>query len=240
MAEGVFGFNETGMRRAVTSIRKTESMPLPAATGFSPTISSGTSQNWLFCKNNAGETIPRYSLVELQQGTTIDGVYHRYAKKPSTTLGKLYGFSAGLDVGSSDRVGVMLESGLVQYDPAAGTPVDGECWGIKPGQFTLYKNYPGFICLGVEDSTNHIMRAQWEPINRLTGKASSDVSALSGSTPGSGTLTIWIGGASGSWSASTLTVPVLNFSQQVGTAGKFLTAIKVQGTWQLIFESCGT
>jgi len=74
----------------------------------------------------------------------------------------------------------------------------------------------------------------------ITGKAASDIPPLSGSTPGSGTLTLWDGGSTGAWSATSKTQLVLNFSAQVATAGKFLTAIPVGKTYQIIFESCGS
>lgn len=190
-------FDENGVRRIVAAVRKVEQTVLPAGK-FSPSIGSGTPQNWRPAYNASGETIPAYSCVRIETGSTLDGVAHVNAEKPSATFSRDYGLSPGVECEAGGRVGVCFEAGFAAYD--TGTPATGETWGPKPGQFTVSKNYPGFRCLGVIDSTNKIMLAVREEPPFYLCKADSAISK--GST---GTASVYVG-ASGSETDSTVNI----------------------------------
>lgn len=72
----------------------------------------------------------------------------------------------------------------------------------------------------------------------LVGKAGSEIDALSGSTPGYGTVTVW------TWSGSSLTatsetVTAYNLASSPVAAGVFLQLKKYRGKWLIDFEDCG-
>jgi len=229
-------FDESGVRRIVGAIRRVESDPRPHAAYTSPSVASGNSQNWIRCKNDSGETIPAYSVVGVTTGATLDGSYHLYAKKPSTTFYESYGFTCSVASTSSDKVGVIFETGLVKYD--TGTPTVGQGYGVKPGQFTVSLNYPGsWVCLGIVDSTLKIMRARYSPITSLIGKASGSITARAGTTPGTGTMDIWANVAN-VLTNTTLTATCKNLSATAVAASAYIQAKFIGGEFWVDFEDC--
>ena len=225
-----YGFDESGVRRIVKVVRQVENAPRQTPGNYEPIVSSGTSETWLECKNNAGETIPAYSAVNLTAGTTVDGRKIPYAVKPSTTFYAQWGMTVGQDVESGAKLGVCMEHGLVRYD--TGTPAAGEGWGIKPGQYTLSKGYPGGRVIEVLDTTNKIMRVEWLPLTHFLGKTEVSVSAgasLSGAVAGAYKI---YGGTKGSESdGGWTTVPSVWFRNALG-ASKWFRATWLNDGWE--------
>lgn len=148
------------------------------------------------------EAPPAFSCVAITSLAVTNGEIVRTVAKPSTTFYRSYGVTSPFDVtlnGSMAR-GIVMTAGemCVAYD--SGTPAVDEIWGMKPGQWTVSKNYPGFRCLGIVDSTNKIMLAVPEPILTLRAKADAAINANS-----SGTCSVYIG-AAGSETDSTVNV----------------------------------
>lgn len=228
-----YGFDESGVRRIVKSVRQIENASQQSPQPFNPMVSSGTSETWIECKNNAGETIPAYSVVSLTTGTTVSGRKVPYAVKPSTTFYPLHGFTVPMDVATSGQVGVIHETGLVKYD--TGTPVTGEGWGIKPGQYTLSKGYPGARCIEVVDSTNKIMRAQFLPITTLLGKTTGSVSGGSSTT----SYRIYGGTAGSEADLGWTTVPTAyNRTGTTIATAKWVQLEWINNTWYILPWEC--
>ncbi len=185
-------FDDQSVARIARVVRKVEGTPI-STPGASPGRSlSSDPELWQECKNAAGETIPGHSVVSIDTTVpTMDDRQVGNAIKPSTTWCNLHAFTQDRDaelISGVGKVSVTMEAGLVKYD--TGTPAPGEGWGIKPGQYTLSKGYPGARCIRVVDSTKKIMLAQFLPITRVKGKLDGTLSA--GSTA---TLSIWYGPA---------------------------------------------
>ncbi len=193
-----YSFDENGVRRIVASVRRVEASPHSGPLFLTPMVSSGTPEKWIGCKNNAAETIPAWSCAAIGTGSTIDGVYHPHASKPSTTFTRSYALTGGRDATTVDKVGVTFEAGLCKYD--TGTPAVGETWGPKPGQWTLSRYYSGFRCVGILDSTNKI--ALWEREEPPFYLCKADSSISKGST---GTASLYVGD-SGSETDSTVNI----------------------------------
>lgn len=228
-------FNEDGMRRAVRSIRKTEAEPIPRPTS-SLWRSSGTPILWKQGYNASGEAIPPHSCVRLDVGSVIDGEYHANFGKPSNTFSRSYGFTGEFEIPAAGIGNYHTESWLGSYD--TGTPAPGETWGPKPGQWTLSKGYPGlFEIEGIWDSTNKYASGTVRPISALVGKCGSDIAALSGTTPGSGSVTIHVFDGS-DFVATSWTVTAYNLSATAVTANKYLQLKWYGNMWLVDFESC--
>ncbi len=191
-------FDDQSTRRIAESVRWTEWQTVVIGDSTPAVRSSGSPINWLRGYNAAGETIPAYSVVAIRAGSTIDNGYRAHLEKPSTTFCRDYGITVSQDLSAGKRGGYSVEAGLVKYD--TGTPATGETWGPKPGQFTVSKNYPGFRCLGVIDSTNKIMLAVREEPPFYLAKADAAISKGS-----SGTASLYVG-ASGSETDSTINI----------------------------------
>ncbi len=174
-------FDNDGIRRIVNTVRRVEADPRVVGGGSGVTVSSGSAQKWYRAYNASGETIPAYSCVDVQTGSILDEIYHANAAKPSTTFSRSHALTGGGSPASTERLGICFEEGACKYD--TGTPAVGETWGPKPSQWTLSKNYPGFRCVGILDSTNKIALWEREEINRLLVKCpSSGLAAYNGST----------------------------------------------------------
>lgn len=71
------------------------------------------------------------------------------------------------------------------------------------------------------------------------GKADSGISALSGTTPGSGTVSIWKRNTDGTSSDSGEDVTAYNWSSAGVAMGAYIfLGMSEQGEWLVIFESC--
>lgn len=217
-------FDESGVRRIVGAVRRVEQSSRNSPLNLPPMVSSGTPEKWIECTNAAGETIPAYSVVALDTGSTTDGRLHMAAKKPSTTFYRAYGFTCSVDSSSPGKVGVILETGLVKYD--SGTPAYGEGWGVKPGQYTVSKGYPGFICLGIADATNKIMLAQFAPLMTLLGKSTGSISAGSSSA-----YKIYAGTPGSESDAGFTSVPTAYFRTAIAS-GKWFKLTWINNGWE--------
>jgi hypothetical protein len=164
-----------GMQRIVRTVRRVEAMPRAALESPPLTIGSGTAINWRPGKNLAEETIPALSCVRTFTGADVDGVRRIYAYKPSTTFYTEYALTPNVDCASGGLLGLCFETGLVKYD--TGTPVAGEGWGPKPGQYTISKGFPGFRILDVIDATNKIALVRPVPIMSVYAVATAAMSA---------------------------------------------------------------
>lgn len=155
MPDDRYYFDEAGIRRIVSTVRRVEQMPYGGSPTQPPRSSSGTPVRWLRCENNSGEEIPPYSVVGIENGTVLDGLCHVSLDKPRGQ--KLCGLTGREPIEVGARGACHLEVGLASYDDDDGTPSAGETWGRKNGQWALAKNYPGFTVLGVHDSDQHLM-----------------------------------------------------------------------------------
>lgn len=227
-----YGFDESGVRRIVKSVRQIENASQQSPQPFNPMVSSGTSETWIECKNNAGEEIPAHSVVFVTTDATVGDRKVNNAIKPSTTFYPLHGFTPGLPVASAQPVGVVMENALVRYD--TGTPAPGEGWGIKPGQYTLSKGYPGARCIRIVDSTKKIMLAEFLPITTLLGKSSASISA--NSSPDSTKWDIYVGTA-GSEADSTFDAPTA-YCRVAIASGKFVQVFWRNNGWEMTPLEC--
>ncbi len=181
-------FDESGGRRIVKGIKRIEAQPYTGNGRVPPMVSSGTPERWIRCTNDASEEIPAFSVVSITAGAMVGSRFQPKIKKPSTTFSREFGFTGTNKCASGGSLGVVQETALVKYD--TGTPAYGEGWGIKPGQYTLSKGYPGAVCLGVWDSTAKIMLVRYLPFTVLMGKLDGTLNAAS-----TATLSVWAGPA---------------------------------------------
>lgn len=155
-------------------------------------------QQFFTVRNNSGETIPPHAVMAVTGVEVAEGALVHVVTKPSTT------FYRSLLINNITRIKAgkygdgTPGTALAIYD--SGTPANGETWGPKPGQWSLSKNYPGFIILGVVDASNKVALVRPEEINMLHGKADADIAKGA-----SGTVSIWIG-AGGSEADSTINI----------------------------------
>lgn len=206
-----YAFDETGMRRAVASIRKSETEPQPTLPSSIRSV-SGVPTLWFPGYNNSGETIPPFSIVRIDTGSTIGGVYHANLAKPSSTFARLYGCTGPSEIAAASYGGYHLETGMCSYD--SGTPVTGEDWGPKPGQWTLSKGYPSvFEVLGIFDSSAKYLIGRCHPINTVIGKLNG-----SGLSQGSsGSIDVWQSATPGSEAAiASMTLTIYDWLMKSG------------------------
>jgi hypothetical protein len=119
------------------------------------------------------------------QGTTF-----KVIEKPGTTLRLEYLFN-GPGVLTTGRYGTGYRGPMMLCKTS---PTIDQCFGPKPGQWELELGYPTVAVMdGIRISSGSIYIGDGEPrkITTLLGKATSSITARSGTTPGSGTFEIW-------------------------------------------------
>lgn len=157
-------FNKGACGRIGKQVRRMEAIPDSNVGGRSATY-AGHCELPVTFRNDSGEIIAKYALMAITDAAPDgQGCWVLTADKPSATFCRLYAVNGPYPVEIGGK-GQCYTSGhvLVKYD--TGTPVNGEGFGAKSGQFTASKNYP--CCLdvfGIWDSENKIMQAYLHPV----------------------------------------------------------------------------
>lgn len=150
---------------------------------------------WKPFRNDSSETVPPFSVMRINSAENTDpvaGIIRYICDKPDDEFCTNYMVNGPMAVpaGKDGFCSTLAESGYVAYREAAGTPVNGEEWGAKDGQWTLEKNRPGFIIDGGTKNTGGVdaVSARQLIVRDLIGKADADIAK--GST---GTVSVWMG-----------------------------------------------
>jgi len=225
-----YAFDEPGLKRVIAAVRRIEhTIANPSGGGGT---AGGYSGEWLPFRNNAGETVPGYSVIGIAS-SEADNLksLHLVGAKPSTTFLRTYAITSPVDVASS-QYGLATTVGKVEVKYDTGTPAIGETWGPKPAQFTLSKSYSGFRVLGITDTTNKIMLVEPEPVAAYLGKADGAIAVAA-----SGTVDIWIGTA-GSETNSTVEITGCYNRTTAIASGDWVTVTYLNGQPYVALLTC--
>jgi hypothetical protein len=186
------------------------------------------------------EAPPAYSCVALNGGTVNKKIFTHTVVKQDATFRFEHGITSPFHPsGSGATKGNLCVGGMCPAKYGDTSVAVGDVVGPKPGEWGLWKNYPGFRVRDIVDEDNKIALVAWVPIVHLVGKADSTIAALSSATPGSGDVSIWYQtGGSGAWVDSTINITGLNFSGASVPTAKFLQLKLVGKDWLIDFESC--
>lgn len=194
-------------------------------------------------KNDSGETIPPFAaMIQKSPGVTttdLNGDVAILCDKPGATFTPTV-FVNGRYAVTAGKLGRCCPIGTcpVAHDPD-WTPAFGEAGGIKPDSWLIWKGYPACVrVLGVAIAEDDVLWGNLLPVKAATGKAASPIAALSGSSPGSGTIVLW-GFDGTSMFETTIEAVVKNLSQVEASADVFLQAKEINGAMFIDFESCG-
>ena len=178
-----YAFDEDGKRRANKSIRWTEQFREKQNRRQRRQVSLFDD---LRIYNGTNESMPQYGVGKVTSITTYNGEKYATVEKPDTTFSRQYLVNSGSAL-AYQSTGVAKNRPVVKVLYDTGTPAVGETWGAKPGQFTASKGYPGFVVLGIVDSTNKIMLARQEPYDTIIGKLTTTLA------DGANTVNVWAG-----------------------------------------------
>lgn len=106
--------------------------------------------------NDSGEDILPYSIAVYDASHVRDSTYATIkVKKPSTTFKRQFLITPGRTIAAGAAGFFAVQNHyLVRYD--SGTPAIGEGWGVRPGQWTASRGFPGMTVVGIVDATNKI------------------------------------------------------------------------------------
>jgi hypothetical protein len=145
--------------------------------------------------NDSGEEIPSNAIMVADAFDNAADPYNFVkVKKTSTTFNPQIIVNTARQIPTTpaaERAGFIpyQQYYTVQYD--SGTPARGEGWGIKPGQWTISKGFPGCRIVGVINSTSKLALVELVPVTQLYGKC---VTAISANTLATGNkYEIWAG-----------------------------------------------
>lgn len=182
--------------------------------------------------NNSSETVPAYGVMGITAGT-FDSDFYFTCGQPDTTFRRFYLINGPIDVeaGKYGWAQKPNQTNKVLFRTASGTPAAGECWGPKPSQWTLEKNYYGFTILGGADTTLGQVLCQQHVVNTIIGKTDS-----SHAKSASGTISVYAG-TLGSESDTTINITAYNRFAAVSTT-KWVQADWIGGGWNLSAAEC--
>lgn len=137
-------------------------------------------------QNNAGETIPAYGCIKIEDGSKYaigPGVPFFLATKPaSTLLTDRFAINGSRPIDSGDH-GECYLSGHTRALYNTGTPVAGNAYGPTPGQWYLTKDYPPiFRVATIANVANQHAYGWLHPIELLRFELKDDM-------PSSGSVT---------------------------------------------------
>ncbi len=155
------------------------------------------------------------------------------AKRPSSTFYTDYIVDAGEGcevgkIGKYQKVGAGGEV-IVLYDSTA-TPAFDEWFGPKVDTFEIFKWYHTFKILGIEDSSQKLVRALYYPIHKIRGKTD-------GSSHAKGTdftLNVYTGNDVD----TTWDVTVNNDYIDIAASVLWVHATLIAGKWELSGKQC--
>src|SRR4029079_2902626 len=136
-------------------------------------------------KNDSGATIPAYGVVMLDDTEKIDEIEYLKVKKANDKFKRRYFVNGTQEVEDQKYGGGtwLSHSDWVLYDHNEGTPQIGEQWGVKPGEFKLFKHRPGFFITGGttgSNSTNDLrVRAIQQTVEQVLGQPNALIDYLS-------------------------------------------------------------
>ena len=213
---------------------------------FGATVSAtpGDFSRKMLCINDAGQDIPAFSIVVVNQASTNEGTNSKYRViKTSGTFSTEF-IVTGSDVITVGGTGVCYDAAdwcYVTYDSSSGTPTFGQSWGPAPNNFKAFKNYPGLIVRGIVDSANSLMLCRREFIDQLIVKTTSAVGGqVSGPPISTLSYTIYAGVPGSRVAVSGwITKPtVYNYGPAIST-GKWCAINFVGGEWIIAPLECG-
>jgi hypothetical protein len=106
-------------------------------------------------QNEAGMSIPPCAVMSIVGSTTVDGVAFVRCVQPGAAFGTQYAVNGPVRVPPGEQ-GVCYRRGEVPAAYDVGSPQPGQCWGPKPGQWTLSYANPGWTIVDIVDATNRI------------------------------------------------------------------------------------
>lgn len=201
-----------------------------------PTFDDSGPVNWVPFVNKDSTTAPAYGVMRVDTAVTVDGVDVLFnCKQPSTTFTRRYAVNAGVDVPANGG-GVCCFEGpaLMAFD--SGTPALDDCYGPKPGQWTLSKGFPTITVVdGVRNSTDKYLLGSVHVITTLLGKTTGSVTALTGTT----SYKIYSGTAGSESDAGFTTVPSAICRVAI-SSGKWIMLQWINNSWEISPLECPT
>lgn len=145
-------------------------------------------QMWLPAVNAASETIPAFAVLRVS-GINSDGLIQ--VAKPNTNSDHNLLLNGPFDVPTSKYLSVTVPvAARALYETSDGTPANGEFWGSGNGSFKLRKAQAGVFIWGDADGESVLCTAV-TATGILVGRTQGTMTAISSTTPGTGTVEIW-------------------------------------------------
>lgn len=136
--------------------------------------------------------VMRITGAVVEAGTTV-----LTCAQPSALLTAEYAVNGLVRVAPGGR-GICYRRGDVSVAFDSGLPAAGEVWGVRAGQWTISRGYPGIVSVhGLRDAANQILTGRLHAPQSIVGTPATDVAAAAGGVPGSGSMVVmaWNGAA---------------------------------------------
>jgi hypothetical protein len=221
--------------KAVGAFERSDSLLLPSPRDF-------IGQTPIYYRNDSGETIPPFSIIQLTDTIDDEGKTYYIAKKPIVTSDALtdrFAFSGPNEV-PSDGFGVAQEGPIYRVAKSPSlTLVGGMRLGPEHNAWTAAKGIM-FSYLGDDLIDDDVLRVDRNE-SMLLGIATSGVTARVSTTLGSGTVAIKhlsVSGANRVISDSGYTVTAYNLASDAVASGAYVLLGRIGPFPVVIWEEC--
>ncbi len=202
-------------------------------------LAPAVQQRWVECQNVGSTTIPSNGLLQIS-GATAPAVARTVLRveQPTNDLVDLLAINSRMPI-EPGRFGLCTLDTPAYVACAEGAGV-GESWGPSAGNFELQPHRLGFLVLGdLSSGPPRMVRVLRQHVTSIVGKAPSGIAALSGTTPGTGTVDVYFLNEVGVLTASTTQVTGYNTSSSAVAAGVWLQLKSWGSRWLVDVEDCG-
>lgn len=183
-------------------------------------------------KNVHAQTAPAFAIMQVTGSVVEDGVTFLKCTQPTTNQGTEYAINGPVQVAASDK-GICFRDGDVQVAFDSGTPQATQAWGPRAGQWSVSKGYPGVIEVhGVSSANGKILFGRLQALTAVMGSCATSVAALSGTQPGTQSMTLqsW-DGTNFNAASPTTSFTGYNVSPNAIAANTITQFVNVNGMW---------
>jgi hypothetical protein len=183
-------------------------------------------------KNVHAQAAPAFAIMQLTGSVVEDGVTFLQCTQPTTSQGTEYAINGPVQVAAGAK-GICFRDGDVQVAFDTGTPQPAQTWGPRATQWTLSKGYPAVIEVhGISSDSGKVLFGRLQPLVALMGSSTSSLTALSGTQPGTQSMTLqaW-DGTNFNASSPTTAFTGYNISPNAIAANTITQFVNVNGIW---------
>ena len=189
-------------------------------------------------RNDSGETIPAYSIMQITGTAELFGRTYHLVDQYSTGVFGGFLFNGKREVADGETGNAQTGIHFIAMGDGS-TDTVGHLWGPANGSWELTPNGGPYIIAGDSGISTDVVFVQWDVAATYRAVVTTQISARSGSTDGSGVVTLKTIGTSAATATLQTGVSVTSLlSDEILVDAEVIVARTTNGRLQVIAEDC--